>query len=251
MDLLGYILTPFLLIPLLIIIVRGFLVSPEAPKADHDALQIFQLGLVEGYQTMDLLGAFFFSSVALSCLESGGVKAEHHNLRRIIFLMLRAAVIGAGLLAAIYLGFSYVAAFNSETLLGIPKDELLASLALHILGPYAGIVAVVAVSMACLTTAMALAVVFAEFVQNRVFLQKVPYIPTLAGTLVVTYFVSTLSFTGIAAFLVPILQICYPALIMLSICNIASKLYHVKMVKTPVLLTFTISLVAFVWEKWM
>jgi LIVCS family branched-chain amino acid:cation transporter len=243
LEILGIVLTPLLLISMGIIIVKGFFNSPSAPISDFSSDAVFLLGLLKGYQTMDLLGAFFFSTIILECLESNGLDNSQHNYRKMVFLTLKASLIGASLLAISYIGFCYVAAFNSETLQGVLPDQLLGVIAMHILGPYAGLVAIIAVALACLTTAIALAAVFAEFLHHRVTFEKLPYISSLILTLFVTYFVSTLSFSGIASFLVPILEICYPALVLLSALNIAHKLYHFNPVKIPVLLVFLISFV--------
>ncbi|MBA3957671.1 MAG: branched-chain amino acid transport system II carrier protein [Parachlamydiaceae bacterium] len=245
LDILGYVLTPILIGSLAIIIVKGIITSPAAPHADHSSFAIFWKGLTEGYQTMDLLGAFFFSYVVLACLERNIDTKNPKNYRRVIWLALKASGIGAFLLALSYMGFSYVAAFNSEALAHVPKDELAGTVANIVLGPYAGVVACIAVSMACLTTAIALSAVFAEFVHKDLTANKLNYEISLVITLIVSFFVSTLHFTGIAAFLQPILQICYPALIVLSIVNIAHKLYHFQPVKVPVFGTFILSAIGY------
>lgn len=241
LDILGYFLTPLLLGSLAIIIIKGIIFSPESPIADHSKLSIFWDGIKEGYQTMDLLGAFFFSSIVLVCLKKD-IDPSEKNYKRLIMLTLKASCIGAFLLSVIYIGFSFVAAFQSESLAGIAKDELAGVIALKILGPYAGIVTCIAVALACLTTAIALSAVFAEFIHKDIARDKIGYSSSLIITLVIAYFVSTLNFTGIASFLAPILQICYPALIVLCICNFFYKLHHFKPVKIPVLITFIISL---------
>ena len=250
-DILGYFLTPFLIFSLIVIIIKGLMTGPAIPESSHSFLDIFSKGLLEGYQTMDLLGAFFFSSIVLNCLESDADAInpnEHKNYRKMIMLTLKASVIGVVLLSLTYIGFSYTAAIHSESLAGIPKDELLAKIAILILGPYAGIIACVAAALACLTTAIALAAVFAEFVHNDVTQGKVNYNTAIILTLIVSFFVSTLHFTGIAQFLTPILQISYPALILLSILNIAYKLFHFKPVKAPFFTVFAVSLFAWLYN---
>ena len=67
-------------------------------------------------------------------------------------------------------------------------------------------------------------------------------------TLVISYFISTLNFMGIAAMLQPALQVCYPALIVLSIVNILYKLYHFQPVKGPVFTAFALSLAGMAYE---
>lgn len=246
LDVLGYVLTPILLVSLLIIIIKGFWTADYLPAAPHSPLTTFVIGLNEGYQTMDLLGAFFFCSVVLTGLKDH-VQQEGENYKKLMSLTLKSSCIGAGLLALVYIGFSYVAAFNSEALSGVSKDEILGTIAFHILGPHAGIIAAIAVAFACLTTAIALAVVFAEFLHFQISQEKLSYQYSLIVTLAISFIISTLDFLGIVAFLAPILQVCYPALIMLCLLNIAYKLFHFKPVKLPILIVFTASLVHYIW----
>ncbi len=196
---------------------------------------------------MDLLGAFFFSSVVLTCLEREVATANGHkrNDREMIFLSLKASCIGAFLLSLTYVGFSFIAAFNSLQLENIKKEQLLSAMSLLILGPYAGLVACIAVALACLTTAVALASVFAEFIHIDIAQGKLGYLQSLGITLLISFAISTLQFTGIAAFLTPILRVCYPALILLSLLNITYKLAHFKPVKIPVLIAFLASLLVY------
>lgn len=233
-DILGYYLTPLLLLSLAIIIVKGIIFSPSAPSSDLMPIDAFSLGFFQGYQTMDLLGAFFFSSVVIACLKPEQMSQEGKH-RRILKLMGQASIIGAVLLSLIYIGFSYVSAFNAESLVGTDKDKILGQASLLILGPTAGILSSIAVALACLTTAIALACVFAEFLHHDITFGKVGYIPSLIITLLISYFVSIMNFNQIVAFLAPILEILYPALIVLALMNILYKLYDVKAIKVPVL----------------
>lgn len=248
LDVLGYYLTPILLGSLAIIVVKGVFFSPELAASGHEPIPIFLKGLFDGYQTMDLLGAFFFSSIVISCLTRQQTNpVQSSNPHRLMKLVLKSSVIGASLLALAYVGFSFTAAFHSESLATVVKhDELPGKIATLILGQYAGVVACVAVALACLTTAIALAAVFAEYVQKEVSSEKISYEAALIGTAVISCCVSTLDFTAIASFLAPILQICYPALIVLCITNILYKLFGFKYVKLPVFITFTISLLAYI-----
>ncbi|MBN9377121.1 MAG: branched-chain amino acid transport system II carrier protein [Chlamydiales bacterium 38-26] len=242
-DVLGYVLTPILLITLAIIIIKGILLSPPLEPSVHSKLDVFIKGIKEGYQTMDLLAAFFFSSVVISCLKKDIDTTDAQNYKKVIFLSLKASVIGAFLLSIVYVGFSFVAAFHSQSLIGISQGELPGAIALHVLGPYAASIAHLAVILACLTTVIALTAVFADFTHQDIFRSKLNYGWSLILTLTIAFFVSTLNFTGIANFLSPILQVCYPALIMLCFVNILYKLYHFSWVKTPVFITFIFSLI--------
>ncbi len=243
LEVLGYVLTPFLLITLALIVIKGLLTPSAELVSGLPAGDAFFHGLKEGYQTMDLLGAFFFSTVVITCLKQEKTLSEGRHYRTIIKLALKASCIGAFLLAISYIGFCLVAAKLSPSLLDVRQDRLLGTIALEVLGPYAGIVASIAVALACLTTAIALSNVFAEFLHHEIFRGKVGYAPSLVVTLLITFVMSTLEFNGIVKFLGPILSVCYPALIVLSLVNICYKLYDFKPVKTPVLIAFVLTVV--------
>lgn len=245
LTILGWVLTPFLLVALLLIIALGLFYSTDIPTVESSSVAMFLHGLKEGYNTMDLLAAFFFSSTILHILRAKVAEGEI-PARNYLPIAYQASFIGAFLLAAIYIGFSYLSAFHGSGFLNIGKDELLAAITLKIAGPYGGILVCVTIAMACLTTAIALISAFSDFIQKEVFASKVSYELTLFGSLIVTFFISTFEFTGISAFLGPILEVCYPGLIVLTVLNIAYRLYHFKPIKIPVFAVFAISAVTYV-----
>lgn len=237
LSLLGWILTPVLLASLLIIIAIGLITASGSPSVEGTPLQMFSHGLIEGYNTMDLLAAFFFSSTIINILRLK-LAETHESKDSYLKIALQASIVGACLLAAIYVGFSYIASFHGADLAINGKDELLAGITLKIAGPYAGILVCIAIALACLTTAIALVSSFTDFMQKEIFKSKISYEITLAGSLLATYFVSTFEFTGISAFLWPILQICYPGLIVLTFLNIGHRLAGINTVKGPVFAAF-------------
>ncbi|MFA6915718.1 MAG: branched-chain amino acid transport system II carrier protein [Parachlamydiales bacterium] len=243
LDILGYVLTPFLLLTLTIIIVKGLLESQHMPQSTFSPLPVFFYGFNEGYKTMDLLGAFFFSSVVIAGLKNDlNATSSKQDSSALIKVAIKASVLGAILLAIVYAGFSAIAAYNGSLLEPLPKDEMIGVLSRNILGQYAGFIATVCVALATLTTAMALSSVFAEFLHKDVALGKIGYIPSLLVTLVIAFFVSTLHFTGIAQFLEPILQVCYPSMIVLSAANLCYKLFGFKPVKSLVFGTLALTI---------
>lgn len=247
LEILGYVLTPLLIGSLTIIVVKGLLTGPTAPVGDHDPIYVFLMGLVEGYNTMDLPGAFFFSSVVLVCLEQELDVHAMSDKKRLIAMTLKASCIGAGLLGLVYAGFSILSSLYATELASTPKDVLLGAIAMKVLGAQAGIVACTAVVLACLTTAIALAAVFSQFLQNDIFRGKVDYHVCLGLTMFITFLMSMLRFGGISQVLEPVLTVIYPALIVLTVVNLAHKLWDFKPVKTPVLLVLLLSLAVYMW----
>jgi branched-chain amino acid:cation transporter, LIVCS family len=226
MDIVGWILTPFFLFAIGGIVLMGIYNHPgDLVPSALSISDSLVFGLNSGYNTMDLLGSFFFCSVVMQALRTISYTDGELDRKKLIKNGLISCVIGATLLAIVYIGMSYVASLHSTSLANVKADVLLGTLALHVLGPYAGIVTCLAVVLACLTTAIALAAVFSEFLQQDILQGRVSYHKSLVGTLIVAFFVSTLEFSGIVKFLFPIVQLLYPALLILCIVNIGYGLW--------------------------
>ncbi len=246
LDLLGYVLAPLLLLSLFVLIVRGLWAHPPAMPMQTSVLSTFLSSLTEGYKTLDLFAAFFFSSVVLVSLKrrGGDLGGAGHIRGRAIF-MLKASGIGAALLAFVYTGFSFVASYYARTVGVVPDDELLGVLSSHILGGSAGFIGNAAVALACLTTAITLAAVFADFTHNELLVGRGDYRLSLLVTMIVTFAMANLGFSGLMTLMAPVWFITYPALIVLSIANIAYKLTGFTPVRGPVLATLALSTVHF------
>jgi branched-chain amino acid:cation transporter, LIVCS family len=234
LTLLGWVLTPVLLTTLLGIIPMGLFSAQESKSVDDSPLSIFLYGLKEGYNTMDLLASFFFSSAILTMLR---LKCKDSY----ISTAMRASIVGTLLLAAVYMCFSTLASYHGSHLSSEAKDGLLAAISYKVGGPYGGLLACITIAMACFTTAIALITAFTDFIQKEVFKEKISYEVTLIGSLIITFIVSTFEFTGISAFLGPVLEICYPGLIVLTFLNIAHRLFQFQPVKVPVFGAFAVS----------
>ena len=220
LKLLGYFLSPLKIGLLLFIIFKGFLLAttPKMSSTDSSIISHFTSGLFEGYKTMDLLAAFFFAPIVIASIQKN---RNEPSSRKFLY---KATLIGALLLALVYSGFCYLAYFYSHQLAGIPNEQLLGAIAIHILGPYAGIIVTITVTFACLTTAIALISAFSTFVEKEIVKERVGYLPILLISLLVTFIMTTLEFQGIAQFLNPFLEILYPILIVLTFYNLIKSL---------------------------
>jgi len=246
LALLGYLLTPLLLLSLALIVGKGLISMPAPDATSHTRWAVFTQGFLDGYNTLDLLAAFFFSSVVLLCLKKNdGKESILQEQKSMLIVAILGSLISATLLSLVYICFSFLAAGYSNVLVSVDSDQLLGTLAFQLLGPYAGLIATIAVCFACFTTEIALTAIFAGFLHKTLFKEKISYKAALFLTLSVSLLVSTLRFSGISAFLVPIVQVCYPALIVLSILNIFYKLYDFKPVKRFFYGTIVITLIVY------
>lgn len=245
-DILGYIISPLLVISLLIIIAEGLFSMHEVVATTATQNQAFRMNLLRGYETLDLLACIFFSSIVIHILKNtvGNKISYSHNALALIGF--KAGTIGVALLGVMYIGLSLLGMYHSHGLEHANAGEILQMISFKILGRHGALLIGTAVLMACLSTAIALSAVFAEYIQYTLSRNRIGYIPALALTLILCLPISTFGLTQILSLTAgPILYIGYPALITLTFCNIAYKLFGFKWVKIPVLLTLVIAVVSY------
>lgn len=247
-EMLGLILTPILLLSLGAILIIGLVNPPAALASNLTTGQAFTYGLNVGYNTLDLIASFIFAPVVLFHFCKGDEQMDTpQNYRNIAKKMFKASFIAAGLLSMMYVGLSYIASYYTPLLppSHLPEERL-AAISMYLLGEKGAIVSCIAVSMTCLTTAIPMVIIFANYFKQDLMRDKVSTLSSLIFTLVLSWGISNLGFMGIANLLSPILQILCPGLIVLSVLNIASKIYEIThATKAPVYAAFGISTVSY------
>ncbi len=233
-EILGLYLSPVKIISFTALIILGFVsIEPTIPHSS-DAITAFNKAIMNGYNTMDLLGAFFYCAVAFKAIK----RATHHNpALNPTTLTLKSSVVGACLTGAVYIGFMWIAHNHATSLHGLPEEKMISAISMLVLGKFGALFVCISVSFACVATALALADVCSIYLYEEVFHKRVPKITCLSIVMLLTYLMTNVGFQGILSVTVPILNIVYPALIVLCIFNILHKWKDIQMVKLPVLLT--------------
>jgi len=249
LPVLGYFLSPVLILSLIVIMVTGILKSEPMVAAPYSPFMAIQEGFVVGYNTMDLLASIIFSvSIWLLLQEKLKIKTEQDIKTKLIPTYIWASVLGGGLLGLVYVGLSFSAALHAHALVNTAPEQVLATLAIYLLGPKLAMIANIAIILACLTTVMSLAVAVVDVIHVEVMSTKLgkklsySYGWMMLITMVITVLFSNLGFAAIMAFLQPIMSVCYPAIFVLTLCNILYKLYGFPYVKVPVYATFAATL---------
>lgn len=244
-DLLGLLLTPILLLCIGSILFIGMLNPPAPEVVSLTEKQAFSQGLSVGYNTLDLIASFIFAPFVLSHFCTGNENTP--EAYRIAFKkMVKASLLAAGLLSAMYVGLTYVSSFYASSLdANLLPEERLSAIARHLLGSYGAIIASVAVSMICLTTAIPLVSICSDYIHHDLLKERGRAMFPLLIILAISGIIANLGFSGIANMLSPILQILCPGLIVLTVLNMLHKLYEFRTSKTPVFVTFGISTVAY------
>ena len=219
-SIIGTYLTPILIFGITAIIIMGVIAIETPPSIDISNTAAFMIGLDQGYQTMDLLAAFFFSATTVSYLASQ-INAKENPIR-LERLSLVACSLGALMLVAVYLGFIYLGAAYAPLLESVAPEKLLVVVAQASLGPAALPVASVVICMACLTTSTILASLFADFLYNDIMQKRIPRSAALVVTLLIGYTVSLLGFMDLASWIANALLVAYPALIVFAVFKIIS-----------------------------
>lgn len=246
-DLIGLFLCPVLLISLGSIIFLGLKNPPSPEVVNLSNPESFFKGLGVGYNTLDLIASFIFAPLVLSYFQydennqNNVLQARQHVLKK----MIKSCLIAGGLLALMFVGLTYLASYYTPLLPTHAPEERLAAISLHLLGSKGAFFSCLAVSLSCLTTAIPISVISAEYIQTQFMKEKSNSLIPLMISLGISALVANIGFMGIANMLSPILQIICPGLIILSIFNILHKLYEMRMRRIPIFAAFILSLVGY------
>ncbi len=225
LDIIGKFMTPIKLGTLSLIIIVGVVSASFLPISTHTYESAFKLGLVEGYQTMDLIAGFFFSSLIFKYVEQ---QCKTNTDSKVIFwISAKASFIGASVIALAYGGLVYLGASYANIIQGVPPTEMLPILTKHLLGRYSTLIIAFAMGFSCLTTATALNNLYAGFLHKLFNLKKHHFSYVLAATSIVSFALSLLDFKGISAILTPILDVIYPGLIMFTLASLIYPYPHI------------------------
>ena len=238
MSILGKWMSPILLIILSILIIVGLTKATSPIIGSNNA---FVEGFLTGYQTMDLFAAFFFSALIFSQIQNKLPTNTNH--KEIIRIAIKPSILGAALLALIYLGFVFLGSHYSNILKNIDPEFMLPTIANHIMGSYAALFIAIVMIFSCLTTAVALNNIYSRYICSSFKIKEDKFWIILFIVTSVAFLVSLLDFQGIAKFLAPALAISYPGLIALTILSIFLKGH--KKLKTVIFYGISIVMIAF------
>jgi LIVCS family branched-chain amino acid:cation transporter len=176
-----------------------------------------------GYGTMDLLGAFFYCSVAyhyiqLKCKNSN--ISDPHKVQRI---MAFSCFIGALTTTLIYIGLMLASYFHAQQLHDVNTESLISAVSILVLGRFSAFFVCIFIFIASIATATALAEVSADFFTRYIFSEKLSRNQCLVMVLGVMYAMSILGFSMIMKLALPILTVLYPLLIVYTAYNLLDK----------------------------
>ena len=217
-DIVGFYLTPALLIALLVLIGIG-VVNPLGRTAPAIIDGVFSEGIFQGYQTLDALGAVSLSAVVFTNIANKGYTKQEEK----ISITFKAGLIaGAGLLLVYggltYLGATVSAMFDSN----VSQAGLIVSITEMLLGLPGKVVLSLIVTLACLTTAIGLISATGQYF-SKLSNNKIKYEVIVTGVCLFSLVVSNFGVDSIIKFSAPILTVIYPPTIVLVVFTLLGR----------------------------
>lgn len=215
-DKIGKFLTPILVITLAWIILKGIF-TPLGSIAEMDLQGATGRGFREGYQTMDALASLVFAQIIIGALVFKG----YTNVREQLKLTTLAGGIAALGLGLVYSGLMYLGATASSIHPPtIERTDLLIAIAYGLMGDTGRISLGLAVSLACLTTAIGLTATVADYFSG-LSKGRVGYKLIAFMTVVFSGIFATVGVTTIVNVAFPLLVLVYPVAIALIVLTLA------------------------------
>ena len=216
LDQIGTYFTPFLILMLGFIIVKGILVpigKPAAPVVDN----AFALGFTEGYQTMDALASMAFASIIMADIMGHG----HGNTKEGLSMAVKVALVSMLGFLFVYGGLVYLGASGGESFANTKDGHTAITVRLvdAIAGDTGRYALASAMTFACLTTAIglttAVAGYFEKLLNKKLSYRVLVWIIVIAGAVLSVYGVRQ-----IISLSVPVLYALYPVAIVLILLNL-------------------------------
>ena len=224
----GKVLTPLFLLFLGILIVTAILTPMgtvwDAPPVGTYTEHAFFTGLLEGYNTMDVLAALAFGNILVNAIKGLGLSAP----RDLSYSTIVSGTFSTALMALIYLALTYVGA-QSRAVYGLDANggDVLAHIAAHYFGAFGGILLGITIACACLKTAIGL-VTACSTTFSELFPRSLPYPKYAVIFSLFSFAVSNIGLSKIIAYALPILYFLYPlAIAIIALCLVEGVVgYH-------------------------
>ncbi len=204
----------------LVIVVAVFMANSSIPTTDFSASKAFIDGFEMGYQTMDLIAAFFMTAPIYLYVKNALPEEKRNDKRLLVKFTGGACAVGGILLAIVYTGLAYIGAKYSTLLSGTADEALFAKIADISMGNFATIFVALVIAVGCLATNVALTAMFTDYIHKKILKEKFNRTAILLTTGVCNLGMSLLGFAKICSLMAMILSKLYPALIVFVVLRI-------------------------------
>ena len=209
-DIVGKYLTPMLLITIAVLCIKGLITPLGDIVSPQPDFQTLKEGFLNGYQTMDVLGALAITIVIMKTVQDKGYSDKKSQMK----VIGRAGIVAGVALFLVYGGLAYLGATTSNMKLSseIGHTELVVLVTFLLLRRFGVVLLALIVFFACLTTAVGLvssaSTYFSERLKGRVSYTALVLIICAMGMLISNVGISTM--ISLAS---PLLSVLYPLLL--------------------------------------
>ncbi|MGQ9702828.1 MAG: branched-chain amino acid transport system II carrier protein, partial [bacterium] len=222
-DRLGKYLAPILIIFMVILMFKG-IISPLATPVSPGSSTAFTDGVLNGYNTMNALGAALFGIWIINELSMRGCKEKESRSANLI--VIGGIVAFALLLTSI--GLTYLGASSGALFPEAPIGILTVELAKGLLGYFGKIVFAIIIAFACITTSVGLTSAAGDTFEQMTN-GKLKYSLTVGLSSIVGFLLGLIGLSKIIGYTVPWLMLIYPALVVILIMSLFPKFEKVKL----------------------
>lgn len=247
LNLIGKYLTPFIVLMLLAVIGIG-LTSSSLTTGNSVFETPMVLGILEGYQTFDAIGAVVVGAVIIVSLNFSTMQVSKFESNR--KLIRQSGFIAGSVLFVIYAGLIAVGAYfgsditvDSTLSNDMQRANLLRGISIAALGNFGNTVLSILISLACFTTAVGIVAGTADYFRGLFNKSNTVFVVTAIVACLVGIGVGQLDFHSIIIIAYPILLFIYPITIVLIILNVLPERYASELVfRAVVIVTFLFSI---------
>jgi LIVCS family branched-chain amino acid:cation transporter len=255
LNFIGKFLTPLIVIILFLVIGIGLFSSDMVMNTSAFETP-FVMGILEGYQTFDAIGAVVVGGVVIISLKLKG----HQSATEKRELIRKSGFIAGSGLFIMYAGLIAVGSFfGSEIFVDgslssdMQRANLLTGISVATLGNIGNVFLSVLIALACFTTAVGIVTGTADYFKGLFNNSQRAYITTAVIGCLAGILVGQMNFHDIIVIALPILMFIYPITIMLIFLNVLPERYASPMIfKAVILVTFIFSIpdfLGFIIEK--
>lgn len=232
LDFVGRILAPIKILALAALGIAAFMLPAGSTGQATSAFVATPLsqGFVNGYLTMDTLGALVFGIVVVKAIQSRNIESQQQITR---YSIIAALIAGLGLMLVYFSLFKLGSGSQLIAAGATNGAEILHAYVQHTFGLPGSLFLALLISLACMVTAIGLTCACAEYFSM---ITPLSY-RALVGILVAfSLLISNLGLTELIKVSIPVLTALYPPCIVLVLLSFINKYWHsAGRVVTPVM----------------
>lgn len=215
-DVVGKVLTPFLLFSIFLIFIAAYLspVGAVGPAAGEYQTIPFFKGVMEGYLALDGFAGLVFAVTLTSTFKGLGIRERKPLLR----YTLLTGTIAAIMLTLVYMALAYVGIQTSSMAPFANGGALLSHVVNLLFGKMGNLVLAVAVILACLTTSIGLTTSFGDYFAGL--FPKLSYRGIILGICAFSFVLANVGLATLIAVVLPILIALYPVVTVMVLLSL-------------------------------